>query len=916
MSSKRDMSVKGVFRAWFAVMLVLGVFLVAFSFSGPPIQPGDVSYALGAQPADEEPFDVFVYLPLVGRNYPFTPVAPTLYAISNPEGLGDYSVSWSASSGATMYTLQEADSADFANPTTAYAGAATSTDISGRFPGTYYYRVRASSATADSDWSNVESTQVTESKGCPATGTWSGVTSQGGESGIGFDVTDVPYCRIPESDLTGGRFGIVIRFWDSCGDERNIVNFGEIPIENGLFDFTFGDGSGYIRGQFTSQTTASGTFYANKDGCSASGTWTAELLPPGPFGKVGPADGAIERPSSLMLSWEESARAESYEYCYDTTDDDVCADWVNTGTTREAEISGLLPSTTYYWQVRAVHPIGGITYADGDSTAYWSFTTGRIPGDFGKINPADGATEVTDFSLEWGASSGAAYYEYCYDTTDDDACSAWASTGVGTQAQLSGLDPDTTYYWQVRAVNSYGTTYADGDSGAYWSFTTGDVPGAFAKIGPVDGTSGLSSPVTLEWGDSPGAASYEYCYAVTTDCTDWDSTGLMTQVTVSGLVDGTTYYWQARAVNQFGITYADDDSAARWSFTVGQWEGADAPVEALAIQPGDNKILVGGWFSQLRGQPRNYIARLNASGALDLGFNPGADDYVYALAVQSDGKILVAGDFTELGGQPRSKIGRLNADGSLDTTFNPGADDRVYALAIQSDDKVLVGGDFTELGGQPRSKIGRLNADGSLDMTFNPGADGRIYTLAIQSDGKILVGGNFTELGGQSRSNIGRLNADGSLDTTFNPSAGGSYDEVNALAIQADGKIVVGGLFAELGGQPRSNIGRLNADGTLDLDFDPGTSMWVRSLVVQPDDSKILVGGMFGTLGGETRKYIGRLHPDGSLDADFNPGANDWVLALALQADGEIVVGGLFTELDGQPIYCIGRLDPDGTFID
>ncbi|MGD8473073.1 MAG: hypothetical protein PVH59_03055 [Anaerolineae bacterium] len=914
MFSKRDVSVKGVFRAWFAVVLVLGVFLVALSLSGLPIRTGDVSYALGAQPADEEPFDVFVYLPMVARNFPFTPTAPTLYTISNPGGLGDYSVSWSASSGATTYTLQEDDNADFTSPATAYAGAATSTDISGRFPGMYYYRVRASNAAADSDWSNVEATQVTASSGCPATGSWGGTTSQGGQSGIGFDVTDVPYCRIPESELLGP-FGIVLRITDSCGEERNIVNSSEIPIDNGLFDFTFANEPGYIRGQFTSQTTASGTFYANKDGCSASGTWTAELLPPGPFGKVGPADGATERPSSLTLSWEESARAESYEYCYDTTDDDACADWVNTGTTLEAEISGLLPSTTYYWQVRAVHLIGGITYADGGSTAYWSFTTGRIPGDFGKVNPADGATGVTDLSLEWGASPGAAYYEYCYDTTDDDACAAWTSTGVGTQATISGLEADTTYYWQVRAVNSFGTTYADGGSGEYWSFTTGDVPGAFAKTSPADGTNGLSSSVNLEWGDSLGAASYEYCYAVTSDCTDWISTGVMTQVTVNGLDEDTTYYWQARAVNQFGTTYADDDSAARWSFTVGQWEGTDAPVEALAIQS-DDKILVGGWFTQLRGQPRNYIGRLNASGSLDVDFDPGADDWVIALAVQSDGKILVGGDFTALGGETRHHIGRLNPDGSLDTALTLGADGPVYTLAIQSDDKILVGGHFTELGGQPRSNIGRLNADGSLDTTFNPGADARVEALAIQPDGKILVGGSFLELAGQARGNIGRLNADGSLDTTFNTGTGGNYDEVDALAIQADGKIVVGGLFSELGGQPRSNIGRLNADGTLDLDFDPGTSMWVQSLVVQPDDNKILVGGMFGTLGGETRKYIGRLHPDGSLDAAFNPGANDYVLAMELQADGEIVVGGLFTELAGEPIYCIGRLYPDGTFID
>ena len=103
------------------------------------------------------------------------------------------------------------------------------------------------------------------------------------------------------------------------------------------------------------------------------------------------------------------------------------------------------------------------------------------------------------------------------------------------------------------------------------------------------------------------------------------------------------------------------------------------------------------------------------------GFNPGADSYVTALAVQADGKIVVGGWFTTLGGQPRNYIGRLNADGTLDTTFNPGADGYVSALAVQEDGKIVVGGDFTTLGGQTRHAIGRLNADGTLDTTFNPG---------------------------------------------------------------------------------------------------------------------------------------------------------------------------------------------------
>ena len=107
------------------------------------------------------------------------------------------------------------------------------------------------------------------------------------------------------------------------------------------------------------------------------------------------------------------------------------------------------------------------------------------------------------------------------------------------------------------------------------------------------------------------------------------------------------------------------------------------------------------------------------------------------------------------GNAVRNRLGRLNADGSLDTGFNPGANDEVFALAVQADGKILVGGAFTMLGGggtgmTPRNHIARLNADGSLDLSFNPGASSAVYALAIQPDGKILVAGAFGMLGGGS----------------------------------------------------------------------------------------------------------------------------------------------------------------------
>src|SRR5262249_47809943 len=158
-----------------------------------------------------------------------------------------------------------------------------------------------------------------------------------------------------------------------------------------------------------------------------------------------------------------------------------------------------------------------------------------------------------------------------------------------------------------------------------------------------------------------------------------------------------------------------------------------------------------------------------------------------------------------------------------------------------------------------------------------------------QTDGKILVGGSFTILAGQPRSNLGRINADGTLDAEFNPGLGGSAPSVNCLVLQGDGKILVGGRFNTLGGQACTNIARLNANGTLDAGFNPGANGTVNSLAVEAD-GRILVGGIFTTLGGQTRPRLGRLTARGVLDASFDPGASGQVYALAVQADGEILV--------------------------
>ena len=196
------------------------------------------------------------------------------------------------------------------------------------------------------------------------------------------------------------------------------------------------------------------------------------------------------------------------------------------------------------------------------------------------------------------------------------------------------------------------------------------------------------------------------------------------------------------------------------------------------------------------------------------------------------------------------------------------------------------------------------------DAAFNPGTDNVVFALALQADGKAMIGGQFTTLAGGSRRAIGRVNSDGSFDSTFNANinVGG---EIYAAAALGNGSVLVGGGFTSIGGAARLNLARLSTNGVADS-FNPGPNNYVFALAVQPN-GQFLVGGYFTTIGGQTRNHIARLNADGSLDATFNPDANSEVFCITLQPDGKILVGGLFTTIGGQAALRIARLNADGS---
>ncbi|MEQ1751801.1 MAG: choice-of-anchor D domain-containing protein, partial [Prosthecobacter sp.] len=321
------------------------------------------------------------------------------------------------------------------------------------------------------------------------------------------------------------------------------------------------------------------------------------------------------------------------------------------------------------------------------------------------------------------------------------------------------------------------------------------------------------------------------------------------------------------------------------------------------VQP-DGKTIIAGSFTSVLGQTRNNIARLNADGTLDTGFNPNANATVSCVAVQNDGKILIGGDFSTVGGTGHRYFARLAVNGTIDTGFNPNANSTVFSIVVREDGQILLGGSFTAVGGIGRGQIARVAANGTLDAGFNPSTNGTVMSVAVQADGKILFGGNFATVGGVARNFIARVDAAGVLDTGFNPNPN---NWVRAIVVQADGKILLGGGFITMGGIARSYIARVTASGVLDTGFNPNANSVVYSLAVQADE-KIILSGWFTSVNGTTRNRIARVNTVGTLDLGFNPDANGDVNSVALQADGRVLLGGFFTTVGGSARNRFARL--------
>jgi uncharacterized delta-60 repeat protein len=341
-------------------------------------------------------------------------------------------------------------------------------------------------------------------------------------------------------------------------------------------------------------------------------------------------------------------------------------------------------------------------------------------------------------------------------------------------------------------------------------------------------------------------------------------------------------------------------------------------VNNLQLQS-DGKMLLAGFFPAAGSR---YLVRLNADGTQDQGFSPtnGPDSTPVAVSLQANGSILLGGDFPTFNGK-ETPLGRLNSVGSPDPAFAPTLQIAGYIAAVvqQADGKLVIGGSFTELNGQPMHRLARLTPGGSLDAGFaanTPVLSGPVNALVQQADGKLLAG---------TQTGVVRVAANGIPDPTFNsPSL-----YVSALAIQADGRVLAGGIYTGSGGSSNSGLVRLASTGALDATFNIsgtaalGTPIQTNTVLVQPD-GRVVAGSLFFSTSQQLVAHVVRYDATGALDPTFNNTAvfsdangttsfANRIFALALQPDGKLLVGGHFGAIDGSLFSGVARLTPAGT---
>ncbi len=395
------------------------------------------------------------------------------------------------------------------------------------------------------------------------------------------------------------------------------------------------------------------------------------------------------------------------------------------------------------------------------------------------------------------------------------------------------------------------------------------------------------------------------------------------------------FFTEVNGISRNRIARLNTDLSLDTTFNPGL--GANQSVNSISIQP-DGKIIAGGSFNDFN-TINTLLIRLNSNGSVDPSFgliSGSSNININKIMLMPDGRLIVVGFFSSLNNQPfnSNRVARILPNGTIDTTFYTLPGEGIFDLRTVAripSGTLAIGGFIDDIIGIPLKNIALSTPDGGIIVSFNQdlGISGRVSAIAMQPDSMILIGGNFSQVKGRFSPMLARLFPNGSIDTTFNTPLGsiinfGNNPYITSIALQPDGKILIGGLFfPSAGNTGRVGIMRLMPNGTLDASFAPsGANNVVNGIAVQSTGS-IVVVGQFTQFNGIGRNRITLLTSSGATANFANNGtlANGTINTLKLQSQN-IIIGGAFTNYQAGIRQRVGRVlgsgpargGGDGTF--
>lgn len=334
------------------------------------------------------------------------------------------------------------------------------------------------------------------------------------------------------------------------------------------------------------------------------------------------------------------------------------------------------------------------------------------------------------------------------------------------------------------------------------------------------------------------------------------------------------------------------------------------------IKDASGNLIAYGYINTFNDQiVSKNIVRLKPNGTIDTSFitsRTGFDDFISSVSLDGS-EIIVSGQFSRFGGNASPPIIKLNKN-NIPVGFSKSISINGTISEMKLfQNHIYIIGDFNKVNGKIRNKIAKLNLDGSLSNDFNySGFEDSAYLSGIRffKDNKILIFGQFNKYNNVTAKNIVKILSDGSIDSTFTTGSGFN-SSINDVAIQSNNEIIAIGSFTRYRNVNISKIVRLKSNGSLDLNYLPGTNInnFLQSLAILDDDSLLACGHQIG--------MITKITKEGFIanDFDFSNGQfyNGSCYKILKTKNNDLTVSGLFFSTYPNQEYYLLAINNDGS---